>query len=185
MKEEYVVLIDEQNNVTGTAPKATVHTGDTPLHRGFSLFLFNKKGELLLQQRSGTKKTWPLVWSNSVCGHPMLDESAVEAAKRRSYFELGIVCDDLYEILPNYRYRAERDGVVENERCPVVVGFYDGAVKKNDDEVEETRWVLWRSFMQEARGENEYSPWCVEEALLLEKNDRFIEHYNAYCADIA
>jgi len=66
--QEYVVLVDEHNNVLGTTPKATVHGEDTPLHRAFSAFIFNSKGELLLQQRSLAKKTWPGVWSNSFKG---------------------------------------------------------------------------------------------------------------------
>jgi len=68
---EKVVLVDEENNVLGTTDKSTVHTANTPLHRGFSAFIFNSKQEILLQQRSKYKKTWPLVWSNSCCGHPM------------------------------------------------------------------------------------------------------------------
>ena len=64
MKEE-VVLVDENNNPVGAMPKSAVHGKDTPLHRGFSVFLFNKKGELLLQQRALSKITWPGIWSNS------------------------------------------------------------------------------------------------------------------------
>ena len=92
-EEEHVVLVDENNVVLGTTPKATVHTDNTPLHRGFSVFLFNDKNELLLQQRSHLKKTWPLAWSNSCCGHPALNESNEDAVKRRVQFELGIVLD--------------------------------------------------------------------------------------------
>ncbi|MEK7077270.1 MAG: isopentenyl-diphosphate Delta-isomerase, partial [Patescibacteria group bacterium] len=69
MNTEEVVLIDEENKALGTMPKRNVHRKETLLHRGFSCFLF-KNGKLLLQQRSKTKKTWPLIWSNSVCGHP-------------------------------------------------------------------------------------------------------------------
>jgi isopentenyl-diphosphate delta-isomerase len=63
MSIEHVVLVDESNAVLGTMPKAEVHGATTPLHRGFSLFLFNRERKLLLQQRSAKKKTWPLVWS--------------------------------------------------------------------------------------------------------------------------
>src|SRR5258708_6704908 len=96
--EEYVVLVDDHNNVLSTAPKLPTHNHNTPLHRGFSVFLFNTKGQLLLQQRSHTKKTWPLVWSNSICGHPLLDETPIDAAKRRLQFELGIIDTKLFLI---------------------------------------------------------------------------------------
>lgn len=71
--EEHVVLVNENNEVLGTAPKATVHTNNTPLHKAFSCFIFNSQGQLLLQQRSHIKNL-ALVWSNSVCGHPSLNE---------------------------------------------------------------------------------------------------------------
>lgn len=175
--EEHVVLIKEDGTIIGTAKKATVHTGDTPLHKGFSVFLFNERGELLLQQRSDKKITWPLVWSNSCCGHPMQDESNIDAAKRRLLFELGIQSDQLYEILPHYRYTAEKDGVKENEWCPVIVGFYDGKVTPNPDEVASFEWKPWNEFLREIEGQSDYSPWCAEEAILLSKDPVFRRLY--------
>src|SRR3990167_8891323 len=87
---EEVVLVDEKNSVLGTAPKDAVHTKNTPLHRGFSLFLFNSKKELLLTKRAQSKKAFPGVWTNTVCGHPEPEESAVDAALRRLEQELGL-----------------------------------------------------------------------------------------------
>ena len=66
---ELVVLVDKNNKEIGTASKDTVHTVSTPLHRGFSLFLFNSRNEILLTKRSKSKKTFPGVWTNTVCGH--------------------------------------------------------------------------------------------------------------------
>jgi isopentenyl-diphosphate delta-isomerase len=170
---ETVVLVDEQNRPIGQAPKATVHTGDTPLHRGFSVFLFDRRGRLLLQQRSRTKKTWPLVWSNSCCGHPRLGETSVEAARRRLAFELGIRRAEVIELLPDYRYRATRGGVTENELCPVMVAFTSDQPVPNPDEVEAVRWVDWPRFVAETRRHPErYSEWCVEETQLLAGDDR-------------
>lgn len=172
--QEYVVLVNDENEVLGTASKADVHTDNTPLHRGFSLFLFDKNGKLLLQQRSSGKKTWPLVWSNSVCGHPVLEETAVEAAKRRLSDELGIRTEAVYEVLPDYRYRVSKDGVEENELCPVLIGFFDGEPVPNPDEVEAVRWIEWGTFLAEVKdGSAEYSPWCVEEAVLLDAHPLF------------
>src|SRR3972149_7515079 len=87
---ELVVLVDEENNVLGTAPKDQVHSAATPLHRGFSVFLFNQQGELLITQRADSKKTFPGIWTNTVCGHPLPGESTAEAASRRLKVELGI-----------------------------------------------------------------------------------------------
>ena len=172
---EVVVLVDEKNNVLGTMPKSSVHTAATPLHRGFSLFLFDRAGRLLLQQRSHTKKTWPLVWSNSVCGHPTLDESNVEAAKRRLLLELGMNATHIEEVAP-YRYKFVRDGVMENEVCPILVGFTIEEPKPNPEEVEAVRWVPWSDFFEEIKARpSTYSEWCEEEARILEGSSRFHE----------
>lgn len=167
--EERVVLVDEQNNELGTAPKATVHTSNTPLHRGFSCFLFNNKNKLLLTQRALTKKTFPGVWTNTVCGHPAPGESAVKAAKRRLADELGIIVENIKEISP-YRYRfADSNGIVENEICPIIVTFSDENPKPNKDEIEAFRWIPWQEFLTEIKNSPQgYSPWSVEEAKIIE-----------------
>lgn len=172
--EEHVVLVNDNNEVLGTAPKATVHTDKTPLHRGFSSFVFNSKGELLLTRRSAKKKTWPLVWTNTCCGHPALDEKTIDAVRRRLKDELGLRIDEVYEILPDYRYKVAKDSVVENELCPVFIAFTDQQPQLNKDEVEEVRWMPWSEFVTEINEHhNEWSPWCVEEVQLLDKSGKF------------
>ncbi|MEQ1921306.1 MAG: isopentenyl-diphosphate Delta-isomerase [Pyrinomonadaceae bacterium] len=172
--DDMIVYVDEDNNAIGTAPKLAAHDGDTKRHRAFSIFLFNGKGELLLQQRALTKKTWPGVWSNSCCGHVMLHETVVSAAKRRLKYELGITGVKLDVILPDFRYCAEKDGVVENEICPVLVGFTDVLPAPNVDEVNDVRWVDWQQFVQDvADPANGYSPWAREEVELLMDSEWF------------
>lgn len=178
---DYIVLVDKQNAVLGTAPKLETHNENTPLHRGFSVFLFNSKGELLLQQRSHTKKTWPLAWSNSVCGHPMLNESNIDAAKRRLNFELGLNVENVEEILPDYSYKAEMNGIWENEICPVLVCFTDKKPVANKDEVENIRWIPWQDFLKEIDDENKiYSLWSKEEARQLATNKKFQKLYKKF-----
>lgn len=178
---EYVVLIDDNNQVIGRAAKDTIHTDTTPLHRGFSLFLFNQKGQLLLQQRSHHKITWPLTWSNSCCGHPRQDETSLQAAKRRAQYELGLSDITAYEVIDDYRYIAQKEGIVENEICPIVVGFTDQSVAINPLEVEAIKWIDWSKWLQEVKSKpDQYSPWCVEETLLLAKNDYFQELLTKY-----
>ena len=175
---EYVILVDEQNNPIGTAKKSEVHNTITPLHRAFSCFIFNDKNELLLQQRAGCKKTWPLVWSNSVCGHPKLDESNSEATIRRSCDELGVLVSDILEISP-YRYRASRFGIEENEICPILVARVASSVDKNIEEVEDTLWISWTNWLDEiVKNKEKYSVWCVEETELLDKSSIFLEWMN-------
>lgn len=176
-KHEYVVAVDEENKPIGRLPKLAAHHGDTPRHRGFSVFLFNKDKKLLLQQRSHKKKTWPLVWSNSCCGHPMEGELPEDAAKRRLAYELGIDQAEILMMLPDYKYTCEKDGIKENEFCPVMVGVWEGSLKANPDEVEATKWISWKDWVKEVKTHPEnYSQWCVEETLLLEKNERFNKH---------
>jgi isopentenyl-diphosphate delta-isomerase len=166
--DDMIVYCDESGTPTGTYPKLAAHDGDTKRHLAFSVFLFNDKGELLLQQRALTKKTWPGVWSNSCCGHIMLHESVEHAAKRRLKYELGITGVKLNIILPDFRYRAEKDGVVENEICPVLVGKFSGTPRSNPEEVNDIRWVDWNDFVIEvADPANGYSPWAREEVELL------------------
>lgn len=165
---EFVVLVDEQNRELGTAPKDSVHTKNTPLHRGFSLFLFNSKGELLLTKRSPSKKTFPGVWTNTVCGHPGPGESAVDAARRRLKHELGIDAFDIKEVSP-YRYRfVDKNGIVENEICPILVGYADVDPRPDKNEVDDWKWMKWEAFLEDLKKNPEiYSPWSREEADLI------------------
>lgn len=167
---EHVVLVDEQNNEIGTAPKATVHSDDTPLHRGFSLFVFNRNHELLLTHRAGEKKTFPDMWTNTVCGHPGLGEDVVSAARRRLKDELGIVADDIKVVSP-YRYRfTDVHGIMENEICPILVGHANVNPRPNSHEVSGWQWMPWREFLVEIQNiSGKYSPWCVEEAAILQQ----------------
>lgn len=171
--DEFVVLVDEQNHELGTVPKDTIHTQNTPLHRGFSLFLFNSKNEVLLAKRSKSKKTFPGLWTNTVCGHPEPGESAVDAAKRRLKEELGVDEEKLGEVkeVAPYRYRfADENGIVENEICPILVAYTDADLTPDPKEVEEWKWIAWEEFLEYIKKNPEvYSPWCREEASILKK----------------
>lgn len=165
---EFVVLVDEQNTVVGERPKEEVHSTHTPLHRGFSLFVFNSQKQLLLTRRAHTKKTFPGVWTNTVCGHPAPGESTVDAAKRRLKEELGVEGFEVKEVAP-YRYRFEDvHGIVENEICPILVAFGDIKPKPNPKEIADCRWVAWSDFLREIEANpKSYSPWCIEEVKIL------------------
>lgn len=180
---EQVVLVDNSNRAIGTADKYQVHTGNTPLHRGFSLFIFNARGELLLQQRSPQKIAWPNIWSNSVCGHPAKDESAKAAAKRRALYELGIELKtaNINMVIENFRYRYQHQGIVENEICPVMVAHYNSELqlRPNPAEVSDYKWVAWQDFLDQLTKPSSYSEWCQEEALLLASSESFNKFLSA------
>ena len=173
--EEFVVLVDEADREIGIEKKARVHSSLTPLHRAFSLFLFRSTKELLLQQRSKTKKTWPGTWSNSCCGHPLPDESYEKAVLRRARFELGIELQTVAKVF-DYQYCFSKDGVMENEICPVFIGLYDGTVRPRPDEVQAVQWIKWEDWVEKTvRHPDLYSPWCVEETELLASDKNFIK----------
>lgn len=143
--EEQIVLVDEAGKEIGTAPKLASHHDATPLHRGFSCYLFNTKGQFLLSQRALVKKVWPSVWTNSVCGHPMPNETNEQAVLRRLSFELGIrEVSNLVCVDSNYRYTTPPyNGIIENEICPVFVAITNQQAIPNPLEVEAYRWIDW------------------------------------------
>jgi isopentenyl-diphosphate delta-isomerase len=165
-----VVLLNEAAKPVGCHPKATVHHARTPLHLAFSVFLFDRNGGTLFQQRAWHKPTWPGVWSNACCGHPAPGETLVDAARRRLRFELGITAPlDLELALPHFRYRARWQDIWENEVCPVFVATFDGVVHPNPDEVAAVRWIRWPDFARASAGAapseyDAYSPWSRWEA---------------------
>jgi isopentenyl-diphosphate delta-isomerase len=167
---ELIVLVDDDGVAIGAMPKPLVHHGETPLHRAFSAYLFDDDGRLLVTRRALQKATFPGMWTNTVCGHPGPDEDDAGAIARRADFELGLGVADLRPALPSYRYRAEFRGVVENEICPVYLGRFTGTPHPDPSEVEEWELLDWASFRarQETTQFDEWSPWCREQARLIE-----------------
>lgn len=165
---ELVVLCDDAGNPTGTAPKATVHTSDTPLHLAFSCWFF-RGDDVLLTRRALTKKTWPGVWTNTFCGHPGPGEATVDAVHRRAAFELGAQLSDVALALPDFRYRAvDSSGVVENEICPVYTAWIAGTIDPNPEEIDSFAWVPLDDVRRAvAATPFAFSPWMVEELALL------------------
>ena len=92
--QEHVILVNDQGKVIGTQEKYAAHTSHTPLHLAFSSWLFNANGECLITRRALSKKAWPGVWTNSVCGHPQADEATEQAIIRRCRFEVGAEITD-------------------------------------------------------------------------------------------
>ena len=138
MKEQ-VILVDEHDNAIGLMEKIEAHE-KALLHRAFSVFVFNAKGELMLQQRAAHKYHSPLLWTNTCCSHQRDGESNLAAGKRRLQEEMGFVCE-LEEVF-SFIYKAPFDnGLTEHELDHVMVGHYEEAPKINPEEVEAYKWM--------------------------------------------
>lgn len=171
---ELVVLVDEKDNEIGTTTKSEVHTDNTALHRAFSCFVINSKWEILLQQRAASKKTWPLVWSNSVCWHPSPGEKYEDAVVRRLAYELWIyISADKVIKISDYRYCFTRYWVMENEFCPIFLVYSDDLPNANLEEVESTIYMPRVEWLSELQNDLPWDQWkwserCKEEALLVD-----------------
>lgn len=161
--EERVVLLDDDGRPVGTADKATVHHDRTPLHLAFSAYVVDPSDRLLVTRRALSKKTFPGLRTNSVCGHPAPGESFDGAVRRRAERELGLQVGEVRLVLPAFRYRAVMDGVVEHEICPVAVCPVDEVeADPAPDEVGEAAWVPWEEFSRGVLdGTVAVSPWCA------------------------
>lgn len=177
--EEFIVFVDEQGKPTGkTGPKLASHTADTKLHLAFSCYIFNDKGQLLVTRRALTKKVWPGVWTNSVCGHPLPGESLTAAIRRRAQFELGMKVIKMTTILPTYRYKTPPfNGIIENEFCPVFAAVATSKPAPNPDEVADYVWVSWTTYCQELKGEN-YSYWAKDQFKGLVESSKLLVFLN-------
>ncbi|MGB3008061.1 MAG: isopentenyl-diphosphate Delta-isomerase [Chitinophagaceae bacterium] len=128
-----VILVDEQDNPTGSCEKLAAHQQGL-LHRAFSVFIFNSKGEMLLQQRAITKYHSGGLWTNACCSHPAEGEETFDAAHRRLMEEMGF--DTTVEKIFDFIYKASFDnGLTEYEFDHVFTGEYDGPINFNKDEV--------------------------------------------------
>ena len=121
---EEVILVDESDRPLGKMEKMEAHK-KALLHRAFSVFIFNSKGEMLLQRRAPGKYHSPGLWTNACCSHPRPDEETHSAALRRLKEELGI--STTLTKLFDFTYRSAYDnGLTEFEFDHVFAGVYDG-----------------------------------------------------------
>ena len=137
--EELVVLVDEKDNQIGLMPKMEAHE-KAVLHRAFSVFIFNDKKELMLQQRAAHKYHSPLLWTNTCCSHQRDGETNIEAGKRRLHEEMGFTTN-LKEVF-SFVYKAPFDnGLTEHELDHVMVGSFNDKPIINDEEVAAFKWM--------------------------------------------
>jgi isopentenyl-diphosphate delta-isomerase len=136
---ENVILVDDQDNEIGLMEKMEAHRKGL-MHRAFSVFVLNSKGELMLQQRAKEKYHSGTLWTNTCCSHPRSGETTEEAAHRRLIEEMGFDCP-VNKVL-EFTYRAELDqGMIEHEYDHLFIGEYEGEPNLNKAEVMHWKWM--------------------------------------------
>ena len=149
---EEIILVDREGRQTGTGEKMEVHRKGE-LHRAFSIFVFNSKGELLLQRRAGNKYHSGGLWANTCCSHPRAGEKLEDAVHRRLKEEMGFDCS-LKELF-SFIYRVDfGNGLTENEFDHVFFGRFDGKPDPDPEEVGDWKWI----YLEELKNDGKESP---------------------------
>ncbi|MFP4845510.1 isopentenyl-diphosphate Delta-isomerase [Winogradskyella sp. PE311] len=174
MTEEQVILVDENDNQIGLMPKMEAHE-KALLHRAFSVFIFNNKNELMLQQRAMHKYHSPGLWTNTCCSHQRNGESNIEAGTRRLQEEMGFVTD-LTEST-SFVYKAPFDnGLTEHEYDHVMIGKFNGEPTINADEVADWKWMTLENVKKDiSMYPQNYTEWFK---IIFEKFYEFINVNN-------
>lgn len=156
---DQLILVDASDRETGVLSKEECHQGAGRRHRAFSVFLFNRQGELLLQQRSAAKPLWPLYWSNTCCSHPRQGETVEAAARRRLAEELALTAE--LRFLYKFEYRAEYQQIgTEHELCWVFAGRAAGEPRADAAEIAAWRYVAPAALTADmAARPEQYTPW--------------------------
>ncbi|ATA90384.1 isopentenyl-diphosphate Delta-isomerase [Capnocytophaga stomatis] len=156
--EEKVILVDEQNNPIGLMPKLEAHE-KALLHRAFSVFVMNQKGEVMLQQRALHKYHSPGLWTNTCCSHQRENETNVEAGKRRLQEEMGFTTE-LTDVI-SFIYKAPFDnGLTEHEYDHVLLGYYEENPNINTEEVANWKWELPENIKKDIeQNPQKYTEW--------------------------
>lgn len=140
MSEVKVILVNESDKEIGTMEKLEAHEKGL-LHRAFSTFLMNSKGQMLLQQRALSKYHTPGLWTNTCCSHPAPGETIEQAASRRLQEEMGINGVKLEVLFDFIYYKKFDNGLIEHELDHVLLGEFDGEAKLNPEEAESAQWL--------------------------------------------
>ena len=136
--EEKVILLDENLKEAGSEEKMKAHR-EGKLHRAFSIFVFNSRGEMMIHQRAGGKYHSAGLWTNTCCSHPRPGEKLEEAAHRRLKEEMGFDTE-LKEVF-SFTYKVKLGELFEHEHDHVFVGTFDGEPKPNPEEVGDWKWA--------------------------------------------
>lgn len=158
-----VILVGKNDKEIGTCEKLKAHK-EGKLHRAFSIFIFNSKGELLLQRRAKTKYHSGGLWSNTCCSHPRPGETLENAAHRRLKEEMGFDCE-LKEVF-SFIYKVKLDNLFEHEYDHVFTGKFDGEPTLNPEEADDWKWINMGELKEDMqKNPNNYTFWfkiCIK-----------------------
>ena len=156
---EKIILVDEDDREIGFEEKIKAHEDGGKLHRAFSIFIFNSKGDMLLQLRSVKKYHFGGLWTNSCCSHPNKGETLEDAVHRKLMQEFGFDTE-LKEVF-SFIYRATFDnGLTEHEFDHVFVGTYNGEPKPNPEEIDDYKWISKEDLIKDVKeNSDKYTPW--------------------------
>ena len=180
MSEEYLILVDKNDNPIGKEEKVKCHLPKGILHRAFTALLFDKDGRLVLTRRAKEKMLWPGDWDGTVASHPRESETYVSSGERRMPEELGIQCklDYLFKFEYHVPYK---DVGSENEICGTLIGIVDNSTsfKAIEGEIDEIKWISAKELLLELKNNPEiYCPWMIIALELLEKSEKpMLEKY--------
>ena len=171
MKEEEVILVNENDQQVGTMPKLEAHE-KAALHRAFSIFILNDKNEVMLQQRAAHKYHSPLLWTNTCCSHQRVGETNIQAGTRRLQEEMGFVAE-LKELF-HFIYKAPFDnGLTEHELDHVMIGYSNQEPMINQDEVASWKWMSTADIKADISNSPDlYTEWFK---IIFQKFDHFLE----------
>ena len=167
---EEVILVDREDREIGLMEKMRAHR-EAKLHRAFSVFLLNDKGEVLLQQRALNKYHCGGMWTNACCSHPRAGETLQAAVNRRLQEEIGIVCDTHW--VYSFIYKADvGEGLFEHEFDHVFFGRFSGIPKPDENEVSDWAYITLEQLQKDmADNPDRYTPWFkIILAEVLDKN---------------
>ena len=171
--EEYVILVDQNDNPIGKEDKVKCHLPNGKLHRAFTALIFNGEGKLLLTKRSEGKMLWPNDWDGTVASHPRESETYVSSAERRMPEEIGIDCKMNY--VNKFEYHVPyKDIGSENEICGTLIGTIDSFDESSmiKDEISEIKWIDPDELKNELeQNRDAYCPWMVIALYFLADSD--------------
>lgn len=156
--QEMLILVDKNDRQIGTEEKMKIHE-QGKLHRAFSIFIFNSKGEMLLQKRAKIKYHSGGLWTNTCCSHPRDGEILEDAVHRRLQEEMGFDCELKKE--SSFIYKVKLDhGLTEHEFDYVFTGKFDGEVKPNPEEADGFKWITIEELKKDLKSHPEnYTEW--------------------------
>ena len=178
--DEYVILVDQNDNPIGKEEKVKCHLPNGKLHRAFTALIFNNEGKLLLTKRSDKKMLWPGYWDGTVASHPRESETYVSSAERRMPEEIGFSCKMNY--VNKFEYHVPyKDIGSENEICGTLIGTIDSFDESSliKDEISEIKWISSDELKNELEQNMDvYCPWMVIALYFLDRSIDELGFYN-------